>query len=104
MILRAKVANISRFCVLLPQKNAKSITFYVIFTVQGIEIEDFCVILQRNPKGTYDILLDSHTITTVGIRANKCYWSCTHRAQISRIHLWFVVNRVAYGESLRLLH
>ena len=46
MILRAKVANNSRFCVYLPQKNVKSITFYVIFTVQGIEIEDFYVILQ----------------------------------------------------------
>ena len=52
MILRAKLAIYSRFHVLLPQKNAKSITFYVIFTVRGIEIEDFCVILQRIPKGS----------------------------------------------------
>ena len=44
-ILNAELANISRFCVSLPQKNAKSITFYVIFTVKGIEIADFCIIL-----------------------------------------------------------
>ena len=26
-----------------------------------------------------------------------------YRAQASRIYLWFVVNRVTYGEGLRLL-
>jgi len=26
-----------------------------------------------------------------------------YRAQASRIYLWFVVNRVTYGDSLRLL-
>ena len=31
----------------MPQKYAKSITFYVIFTVLGIEIEEFCVILHK---------------------------------------------------------
>jgi hypothetical protein len=48
------------------------------------------------------LLLDSHTITTVGIRANKYYGAGPIRAQASRIYLWFVVNRVAYGEGLRL--
>ena len=43
LILNAELANISRFCVSLPQKNAKSITIYVIFTVKGIEIADFCI-------------------------------------------------------------
>ena len=46
-ILSAKVAKNLQSRISLPQKNAKSITFYVIFTVQGVEIEDFCVILQR---------------------------------------------------------
>ena len=77
MILRAKVANISRFCVLLPQKNAKSITFYVIFTVQGIEIEDFCVILHlHSAKIAKDILLNTLSITTLRKRANHQYWDC----------------------------
>jgi hypothetical protein len=44
-ILNAELANISQFYVSLPQRNAKSITIYVIFTVKGIEIADFCIIL-----------------------------------------------------------
>ena len=62
MILRAKVANISCFCVLLPQKNAKSITFYVIFTVQGVEIEEFCVILQRASQETHIMLASQNEL------------------------------------------
>ena len=36
------------------------------------------------------------------LRANIEYWSCPFWAQISHISMWFVVNRAAYGESLRL--
>ena len=55
----------------------------------------------HSAKSAKDILLDSHTITTVGIRANKYYGADPIRAQASRIYLWFVVNCVAYGDSLR---
>ena len=54
------------------------------------ECKTYCSIATQSPPYEYE--------------QNKCYWSCTYRAQISRIHLWFVVNRVAYGESLRLLY
>ena len=52
-----------------------------------------------------DIKLDSRTITTV-----PCYertyiiGAAPLRAQISHICMWFVVNRAAYGESLRLFN
>lgn len=54
------------------------------------ECKTYCSIATQSPPYEYE--------------QNKCYWSCTYRAQISHIHLWFVVNRVAYGESLRLLY
>jgi hypothetical protein len=49
----------------------KSITYYVNFTVWGARFEDFYVILHlHSAKECKDILLDSHTITTVELRAN----------------------------------
>jgi len=67
-ILNAIVTNVLDFRFFLPQKNAKSITFYVIFTVRGIEIEDFCVILQRIPKGSR---LERLRITTSKTKSQK---------------------------------
>lgn len=59
--------------------------------------------MHRVSLGALTYLLDSHTITTVDIRAKQLILELPpNRAQISRIHLWFVVNRVAYGECLRL--
>ena len=69
--------NIGIFFVYLHPQSARSAKTY-------------CSIATQSPPYEYE--------------QNKCYWNCTYRAQISRIHLWFVVNRVAYGESLRLLY
>lgn len=34
---------------------------------------------------------------------NNCYWDlASYRCRFSHIQLWFVVNREAYGEDLRL--
>ena len=38
------------------------------------------------------------------LRANIEYRAAPFRAQISHISMWFVVNRAAYGECLRLLY
>ena len=55
----------------------KSASFYVILAFLSIEFEVFCVFLQSHSANECkDILLDSHTITTVGIRANLHYWNC----------------------------
>jgi hypothetical protein len=61
----------------LSEKVNKFASFYVIFAFWGIEFEVFCVYLHlHSAKSAKDILLDSHTITTVEIRANLHYWDC----------------------------
>ena len=55
----------------MTEKMNKSASFYVILAFLSIEFEVFCVFLQSHSANECkDILLDSHTITTVEIRAN----------------------------------
>ena len=49
-----------------------------------------------------DILLDSHIITTVAKTSLQTMKSCTFGRGVSHIRLGFVVNLVAYDDSLRL--
>jgi hypothetical protein len=65
------------------------------------DCQKFCTFAVAIRKERMTYLLDSLSFTTTR-KSNTCYWSCTLRAQISRIHVWFVVNREAYGEGLRL--
>jgi len=54
-------------------------------------------------KECKDITLNSCTITSALLRADKCYWSSARSGRrFPYRHLWFVVNRAAFGESLRL--
>ena len=78
-----------------PQKLNIFISFHIL---DWQKFSNFAVAI-RKERMTY--LLDSLSFTTTR-KSNTCYWSCTLRAQISRIHVWFVVNREAYGEGLRL--
>ena len=56
-------------------------------------------------KECKDILLNSFTITTANETSKTSLLGLfPHRAQLSHIRKWFVVNREAYGESLRLLY
>ena len=69
-----------------------------------VYIELFSYICNVFRKECKTYLLDSHTITTVGIRAKQMLSELPRLGADFPYTFGFVVNRVAYGEGLRLLY
>ena len=81
----------------------KTASFYVIFTVLIIGIEEKCVILpSHSAMSAKDILLNTLSITTRETTSKLPLLGLQPiRAQLSHIWKWLVVSRERYGEGLR---
>ena len=86
---------------ILGSKNQQQLNFFVYFRQLLKYIMYFCTcILQRLQKTYCSIVTQSPPLE---YEQTSIMEPTLFRAQASRIYLWFVVNRVTYGDGLRLL-